>query len=62
MLDNEFMILYLLVEGYSNKEMAQLLFLSEFTVHDYIKKLMIKLNARNRTQIISTAFRMGLVE
>lgn len=60
--EKEYMILYLLVEGFSNKEIADLIFLSEFTIRDYVKKLMVKLNAKNRSQIISTAFRMGLVE
>lgn len=60
--EKEFTILYLLAEGYKNKEIAEVLFLSEFTVRDYVQKLMDKLQAKNRTQIISTAFRMGLVE
>ncbi|MGN7477333.1 response regulator transcription factor [Solibacillus silvestris] len=62
MSEKEFTILYLLAEGYKNKEIAEVLFLSEFTVRDYVQKLMEKLQAKNRTQIISTAFRMGLVE
>lgn len=60
--EKEFTILYLLAEGYKNKEIADVLFLSEFTVRDYVQRLMDKLQAKNRTQIISTAFRMGLVE
>lgn len=60
--DKELAILHLLTEGSSNKEMAELLFLSEFTIRDYIQKLMIKLRAKNRTQIVSMAFRMGLVD
>ena len=39
-----------------------MIFLSEFTVRDYVQKLMLKLKAKNRTQIISTAFRIGLVD
>lgn len=62
MSEKEFAVLYLLAEGYSNKQMAEVLYLSEFTVRDYVQKLMIKLLAKNRTQIVSTAFRMGLVE
>lgn len=60
--EKEYAVLYLLAEGFSNKQMAEMLFLSEFTIRDYIQKLMTKLHAKNRTQIISTAFRMGLVE
>ncbi|MBQ0140700.1 MAG: hypothetical protein KBT36_15610 [Kurthia sp.] len=62
MTEKDYAILYLLAEGYSNKEMATMLYLSEFTVRDYIQKLMQKFHAKNRTQIISTAFRMGIVE
>ncbi|MEK4700024.1 response regulator transcription factor [Solibacillus sp. FSL R7-0668] len=60
--EKEYTILYLLAEGYKNKEIASVLFLSEYTVRDYVQRLMDKLQANNRTQIISTAFRMGLVE
>lgn len=60
--EKELAVLHLLTEGYSNKKMAELMFLSEFTVRDYIQKLMIKLRAKNRTQIIAMAFRMGLVD
>lgn len=60
--EKELMILHLLVEGYSNKEMAALMYSSEYTVRDYVKALMQKLNARNRTHVISLAFRSGLVD
>lgn len=60
--EKELMILYLLMEGYSNKEMATFMFISEFTVRDYIKLLMQKLNARNRTHLIALAFRSGIVD
>ncbi|WP_456276423.1 response regulator transcription factor [Bacillus sp. AK128] len=60
--EKELGILHLLSEGYSNKEMAELMFLSEFTIRDYIQKLMIKLKTKNRTQIITMAFRMGLID
>ncbi len=60
--EKELAILHLVSEGYSNKDMAGLMFLSEFTIRDYIQKLMIKLKAKNRTQIVSMAFRMGLID
>lgn len=60
--NKELAVLHLLSEGYRNKEMAELLFLSEYTIRDYIQNLMIKLKAKNRTQIVSMAFRMGLVD
>lgn len=60
--EKEQAILYLLAEGYNNKEMGKVLYLSEFTVRDYIQKLQVKLQAKNRTQIVSMAFRMGVLE
>ena len=60
--EKERIILNLIIEGYSNKEIASFIFLSEYTVRDYIKILMEKFNAKNRTQLVSTAFRMGVVQ
>lgn len=60
--EKERFVLHLLLEGYSNKEIAALLFLSEYTVRDYVQALMRKLHAKNRTHLITQAFRSGLVE
>ncbi|KOP70960.1 hypothetical protein AMS60_23165 [Bacillus sp. FJAT-21945] len=60
--ERETMILDLLTEGYDNKKMGELLHLSEHTVRDYISSLMTKLNAKNRTQVVASAFRLGLIE
>lgn len=59
--EKELAILHLLSEGYSNKKMAELMYLSEYTIRDYVQRLMNKLRATNRTQIISMAYRMGIV-
>jgi len=59
--DRESMILGLLAEGYDNKKIAGLLFLSEHTVRDYVSSLMTKLKAKNRTQVVASAFRLGLL-
>jgi len=59
--DKESMILGLLAEGYDNKKIAGLLFLSEHTVRDYVSSLMTKLKAKNRTQVVASAFRLGLL-
>ena len=60
--ERETMILDLPADGYDNKKMGELLHLSEHTVRDYISSLMTKLNAKNRTQVVASAFRLGLIE
>ncbi|KQL50780.1 hypothetical protein AN964_24460 [Heyndrickxia shackletonii] len=59
--ERESMILDLLAEGYDNKKMGELLHLSEHTVRDYVGSLMTKLQAKNRTQVVASAFRLGLL-
>jgi len=59
--EREAMILELLAEGYDNKKMGELLHLSEHTVRDYVGSLMTKLEAKNRTQVVASAFRLGLL-
>lgn len=61
MTEKEKSILYLISEGYSNKEIASLLFLSEYTIRDYVQNLLSKLNARNRTQMVANAYKMGYI-
>ncbi|PAQ15444.1 hypothetical protein CD798_06565 [Bacillaceae bacterium SAOS 7] len=60
--ERESNILTLLAEGYDNKKMGEYLHLSEHTVRDYISNLMTKLNAKNRTQVVSKGFRLGLLQ
>ncbi|MCZ8510909.1 LuxR C-terminal-related transcriptional regulator [Paenibacillus filicis] len=59
--ERESMILGLLADGYDNKKIGGLLFLSEHTVRDYVSILMTKLKAKNRTQVVASAFRLGLL-
>ncbi|WP_155592488.1 LuxR C-terminal-related transcriptional regulator [Lysinibacillus cavernae] len=59
--ERESMILGLLAEGYDNKKIGGLLFLSEHTVRDYVSSLMTKLKAKNRTQVVASAFRLGML-
>ena len=40
-----------LLDGLSNKEIADILYLSEGTVRNYISLILEKLNLRDRTQI-----------
>lgn len=55
-------VLRLLGEGFDNKEIGFQLLLSEHTVRDYISQLMIKMNAKNRTHLVSIAFRKQLIK
>lgn len=49
--DKESELLTLIAEGYSNKEIAEHIYLSEGTVRNYISILLEKLNLRDRTQL-----------
>lgn len=44
-------LIYLVAEGFNNKEIADKLFLSEGTVRNYLSQLLEKLNLRDRTQL-----------
>ncbi|BCN30283.1 response regulator transcription factor [Anaeromicropila herbilytica] len=49
--DKEYDIITHVANGLSNKEIAELLFLSEGTIRNYISLILEKLNLRDRTQI-----------
>jgi len=49
--ERELEIAKLISQGYSNKEIARMLFISEGTVRNYITSILQKLNLKNRTQI-----------
>ena len=51
-------ILQMLVEGLSNKEIAQKLYLRPQTVKNYVHLVLQKLNLRSRLEVIR-AFRSG---
>lgn len=59
---NEKRVLGLVCEGHKNKEIAKELYLSVDTVKYYIKSILQKLNAADRTQAVTIAFRMGLLK
>jgi predicted ATPase/DNA-binding NarL/FixJ family response regulator len=54
-------VLLLLVEGHSNKEMADLLYISERTVDNHVLHILTKLNVPSRTAAATYAVRNGLV-
>jgi len=48
-------VLQAISEGLSNKEIAEKLFLSESTIKTHVSNLLVKLNAKRRTQAIQIA-------
>ena len=58
----EYQILKLLVQGDSNAEIADQLFLSLSTIKTHVSNLYAKINVKNRFQAITKAKRMEIVE
>ena len=54
-------ILRLITEGYSNKEIATRVHLSENTVKSHVQDIFAKLKVRNRVEAAITAARQGLI-
>jgi DNA-binding NarL/FixJ family response regulator len=57
----EIQLLRWMVEGYSNKAIAQELFISENTVKYHIRNILQKLDVQNRTEAVSYVLREGLI-
>ena len=53
--------LVLVARGASNKEIARQLGLSVYTVEDHVKSLIRKLQVSSRTEVVTTALRLGLL-
>ena len=51
--DRERDILYLLSSGLTNREIGEILYLSRLTVRNYISRLLLKFEARNRTALVT---------
>ena len=58
----EIRALQLLAEGYSNSAMAEKLFVSDSTIRTHLRNINAKLGARNRTQAVALARRLGIVD
>jgi DNA-binding NarL/FixJ family response regulator len=54
-------VLKLVAEGYSNAEIADLLTIAESTIKTHVKRILAKIDARDRAQAVVVAYRGGLV-
>jgi DNA-binding NarL/FixJ family response regulator len=59
--DREREVMTLVAEGLSNDEIAGRLFLSPLTAKTHVSRIMTKLNARDRAQLVVMAYETGLV-
>jgi DNA-binding NarL/FixJ family response regulator len=60
--DREREVLELISKGKSNKEIADLIFVTENTVKMHVKKILLKLQANDRTQAVVIAIQRGLLD
>ena len=57
----ELQVLEAMAEGLSNKEIGEHLFVSESTVKTHVSNLLVKLNAKRRTQAIQIAKEINIL-
>lgn len=57
----ELEVLQLVVQGHTNKEIAQSLFISDITARNHVISVLSKLGAKDRTEAATIAIRRGLV-
>ena len=60
--EREIEVLGLISQGKSNKEIADLLFVTDNTVKMHVKKILLKLHANDRTQAVVIAIQRGLLD
>lgn len=59
--EKEQQILKLMAGGFSNKEIAESIFLAQGTVKNHVSNILAKLNTRDRTRAVLVALNQGLV-
>ncbi len=55
-------VLQFVSDGLSNREIGELLFLSEETIKSHLRNILAKLQARSRAHAVAIGFRSGLIE
>jgi DNA-binding NarL/FixJ family response regulator len=60
--EREHQVLQYIAIGKSNKEIGQVLYISENTVKGHVKSILAKLDAMGRTEAIAVALRRGLIQ
>lgn len=58
--DREHEVLLLVAEGLNNDEIAERLFISPATARTHVSRILLKLGARDRAQLVVMAYRSGL--
>ena len=59
--ERESQVLVLIAQGLSNTEIANQLYISLFTAKTHVSRILTKLNARDRAQLVMLAYETGLV-
>jgi len=59
--DREREVLRLIAEGYSNEEIGDLLVIAESTAKTHVKRILAKIDARDRAQAVVIAYQGGLM-
>lgn len=60
--EKEVEILNYISKGYTNKEISEKLFVSEFTVKNHLKSIFKKLKVTSRTQVVLVGLKSGLIK
>jgi DNA-binding NarL/FixJ family response regulator len=60
--DRELEVMHCLAEGQTTLQIANRLFISENTVKTHVRHILEKLEASNRTEAVSKAIQMGLIQ
>ena len=60
--ERELQVLGLIATGMTNEEIAQRLVISPATAKTHVSRILLKLNARDRAQLVVIAYESGLIK